>query len=299
MHASKNKLLSIVFPNLNGNYEELTTLLTSIKKSSLPQSQLEVIMVDNGSTNKSDEFVKEKFPFVRIIKLNKNYGFSKPVNLAVKNAKGEIITVTNDDIKFEKNCLKNMTKYLLRHKNVGVVGCKVYSAQQPKKVVSSALSYNFYTGHFKNSKNPNQIQKADWVAGCAISLPKKIWEKLKGFDESFFFSSEELDLCLRTKYLGYNVIYLPNAIVWHGKSTTFNRPEYLKIFKNQIYRNKIRLILKHATRLQAVSALTFQMFSSIYNSFAYKNDSFLLYFRAVFWNLQNLPQNISSQRKNT
>lgn len=282
-------ILSVVFPNLNGDKKELSTLLKSISLSNYPKNKLEIIMADNGSTNDSKEYVSKNFPQVKIISLDKNYGFSKAVNIAIKKASGKYIFVTNNDVKVEKDCLKNLASLMSKDPKIGIAGCKVYDFKKPTHVVSNALKYNFYTGSFKMTKDNGKIQVADWVAGCAIAFPKSVWQKLKGYDEGFFFSSEELDLCLRASAAGFKVAYNPQAIVWHGGSTTIRRPEYFDFFIKQRYRGKIRLILKHCNIFQIISSLFCQYLFTIYKSQVLKEKSILPILEATIWNFKNLP----------
>ena len=286
---SSSPILSVVFPNLNGDKQELKTLLSSIRISNFPKDKLEIIMVDNGSTNESCAYVAKNFKEVQIVKLDKNYGFSKAVNLCTKGAKGKYIFVTNDDVKVEKNCLKNLVETMGNDPKIGIIGCKAFDFKKPKVVVSNALKYNFYTGSFKMTKDNGKLQIADWVAGFAIAFPKTVWQTLGGFDEGFFFSSEELDLCLRAKKAGFKIIYNPNAIVWHGGSTTIRRPEYLDFFIKIRYQGKIRLILKHCNPLQILTSLTCQYLFAIYKSQVLKEKSIRPILEATIWNLKNLP----------
>lgn len=288
-HTSQSTL-SVVFPNLNGDMGELSTLLKSIKTSRFPKDKLEVIMVDNGSTNDSRTFVAKNFPQVKIIRLAKNYGFAKAVNIGISKSKGGYILVTNDDVKFRKDCFKNLVSILSQDTKIGIAGCKVYDMGTPQKVVNRALTYSLYTGRFKTEKESKKPKIAEWVAGCAIAFPKRVWEKLHGYDEDFFFSSEELDLCLRAKKAGFKVIYNPNAVVWHGGSTTITRPLYLDFFIKQRYRGKIRLILKHCSPLQVISSLFCQYLFAIYKSQVLKEKSIRPIIEATIWNLGHLPK---------
>lgn len=291
--------LSIIYPNLNGDKAELVTLLSSIRNSSYHKKNLEVIMVDNGSTNNSPDFVAQNFPWVEIIKLKKNYGFSKAVNIGIKAARGKYIFVTNDDVKLEKNCLKNIVDFMESDPAVGIVGCKVYGLKNPAKISCSAIKHNFFTGRFHLKKNVNKIQETDWVAGAGIAFPKKVWQKLGGYDEGFFFSSEETDFCLRAKYQGFKIIYLPKAVFWHGGSTTIHRPQYIDFFRKQLYRGKIRLILKHGKLLEITSTIIFQFLLAAYYSCFTRGKDLSAYFDAIIFNFKNLPLNISKLRKTT
>lgn len=254
-------------------------------------------MIDNGSSNDSPDFVAKHFPWVKIIKLKKNYGFSKAVNIGIKGFGTRYIFVTNDDVKLEKNCLTNIVNYFLKNPDVGIIGCKVYDFKNPKTIASSALKYSYFTGRFSQGQNINKTQEVDWVAGSGIAFSKALWEKLDGYDEDFFFSSEETDLCLRAKYAGYRVVYLPRAIFWHGGSTTIHRPEYIDFFRKQLYRGKIRLILKHGRFIEIISAIFAQFLVAVYNSFKTNGRDLVAFFDSIIWNLKNLPKNISHKRK--
>lgn len=296
--AGNPPLLSIVCPNWNGSTEDLTIFLTSIKNSRYPKSKLETIIVDNGSTNGCVLFIKKTFPWVKIIELDKNYGFSKAVNVGTKAARGYYIFATNNDIELDGDCLKNLVQHLLEKPLTGVIGGKVLDMKRRKTVISAALHYSYLTGRFNFAKETNATQSCDWVAGCGFCFPKKVWKKVKGLDEDFFFGGEELDFCLRVKYAGFAVIYHPEAKVWHKSSSTVNRKEYADFFLEQINKSKVRNILKHSTLPEIICALFLQIFIfSPVKKFFYGEKGSIALIKALVWHYHHMPVNISAQRR--
>lgn len=289
--------ISIIFPNYNGNKINLTTLLRSIQKSAYPKRKITVILVDNGSTDNSILFIKKRFPWVNIIKLDKNYGFAKAVNKGVKKSNSEYLFITNNDVFLEKNCLNNLVEYLLTHPQVGIIGGKTYSKNPPDKILYSAYKYHFYTGRFSMSKDVNKIQEADWIPGAGMCCSKLLWEKLGGFDEDFFFTGEDLDFCLRSKHEGYKILYYPKAILWHSDGATINLPEfaYFKYFES--YKSKFRLILKYASILQIISAFILQFAVYLpYKTIILREKSAIPLLKAFLWNIKNIKQTLRARK---
>ena len=289
--------VSIIFPNYNGGNEPLECL-ASIQKLTYPKAKIETIVIDNGSTDGSDHQIKKEFPKAKLIKNPKNIGFAKATNLGIKKAHGKYIFVTNNDVVLEKKCLKNLIEYLISNPKVGVVGPITYFKYQPKKIAAGALKYNFYTGLFKSNQSHQTEQEADWASGCGMLFTKKLWRKLGGFDENFFFIGEDLDFCLRAKYLGFRVIYYPKAAIWHSDGATVNRPEFLYLKYFEGYKSKLRLILKHGSPLQILASflLQFAVFAP-YRTLILREKSFIPLLEALFWNLRNLPKTFAARRK--
>src|SRR3989344_4230145 len=114
--------LSLVVLNWNGK-QHLETCFNSIKDQSY--KDFETLLVDNGSNDGSVEFVREKFPWVRIVALPKNVGFARGNNAGIKEAKGDYILTLNNDTKLEKDCLKNLVSVVEKNKNIGMFSLKM------------------------------------------------------------------------------------------------------------------------------------------------------------------------------
>lgn len=279
--------LSIIFPNLNGRKADLYDLLESIKDSSFLKKKLEVIMVDNGSSKTSLLDIKKSYPWLKVIELNSNYGFAKAVNIGVKTCRGSYIFVTNNDVILKYDCLKLLVNFLKHNPSVGIVGGRVYQAKTTKKILYSALKYNFYTGLFKTLPDVDNTQVTDWVPGSGLCCSKKLWLKLSGFDEDFFFTGEDLDFCLRTRKLGYKIIYFPQAIMWHQNGGTVNRKQFINFKYYYGYRGKFRLIFKHGNMFQIITSIILQFFFyTPYRLIILGEKSLIPLIRAFLWNIK-------------
>ena len=295
--TSKFPKVSIIFPNLNGNKGLLSALFSSIEKSSYPKDKIETIMIDNNSTDDSVKFVEKKFHNFKLIKLKKNQGFAKAVNIGAKRSSGKYLFVTNNDVELEKNCIKNLVQFLVHNPKVGVVGARVNDYKNRSQIACSALAYSFFTGNFVMSAKFDQIQNSDWVIGCSMCTSRSLWKKLSGFDEKFFFSGEELDFCLRAKYLGYKIIYNPKALLWHVGSATSKKRTYTP-HSFEIYKSKLRIILKHGSRSEILIAFFIQFLIFLpYRTLLMHDKSIFPLIKASIWNIKHLPKNLFAQRK--
>lgn len=288
-----NPKISIVFPNFEGDKKKLKDFLRSMDNLIWPKKPIEVIMVDNGSKDDSVKFVKENFPFVKVIKLGKNFGFAKAVNLGIGKTTGNYIFVTNNDVTLEKNCFSNLAEFVKNHPEVGVTGPVVF--EDSKKSTIKSLKYNFYTGLFRKLKN---WQESDWIEGCGMFFSKGIWTALSGFDESFFFTFEDLDFCLRVKKIGLKIKHCPQAFIWHKVGSTVNRPELANFKYYQGYKGKLRLILKYGNLLQITTSILLQfLVFAPYRFLILREKSLAPLFQAFFWNLKHLPQTLSARKE--
>ena len=232
-------LVSIIFPTFNG-WQNTKECLESIARLNYPQDKIEIIIVDNGSTDNTLQKVKEfakkyscqfvsgtespikkaavrvphirvnsRKPTITLIENRTNLGFSRAVNLGAKKANGEYFLITNNDVVFDKNYFALLVEFLQKEPLAGIVGGKVFYQHSKGKIAFAGARFNFYTGLLRLGKHPNQICKTDWVPGCNMLLRRRVWEEIGGFDEKFFFYFEDLDLCLRAKRAGWRIIYYP------------------------------------------------------------------------------------------
>ncbi len=293
---NKKPTISIICPSWNPNKRPLSIFLNSVKKSKYPKKNLETIIIDNGSTDKSVEFVRKKFPWVKIIKLDKNYGYPKAANIGIAKSKGDYIFIANNDIEFEKNCLINLADYLLNNPKTGEVGGRIYDYYKRDKIMGTPLSYNLFTGKFKTSGDYNKPQEAQWISGLCM-FPKKLFNSLGGFDDNFFYSGDDLDFSLRLGYKGFKVIYFPEAILWHMGGATINKSDLRNFKAYNLYKSRLRILFKHGFLLEIVAGLLFDIFISLpFKLLIQKRNNILIFAKALVWNLKNLPVNISYLR---
>lgn len=297
---NKNQSLptvSIISPNWNGGCEPLE-FIASIKQLFYPPKKLEIIIVDNGSQDGSAEAIAQKYPQVHLIHLAKNIGFGPALNKGIKQARGDFIFIGNDDLILEKNSLMHLVSYVLNHPRVGIVGGKIFFKNDRQRISSSGHNYNFFFGIVSDCPDVDKEKEVPWVQGCACLFPRHLIKKIGNYDERFaniYF--EDFDLCLRAKQAGFKIIYLPQAVFYHGQSTSMDKlPSPAKWF--EWYKNKFRFILKHASWLQIFSSLCFQLLIfTPYKAFILKDKSLFPVFQALAWNFKHLKETLKSRKK--
>lgn len=230
--------LSVVIVNWNVR-EPLKECLESIFKTSRDM-ELEVIVVDNNSSDGSVEMVKEKFPSVVLIENNRNSGFGAANNQGIRISKGEYILILNPDTVIFPNLLQRMTVFLDQNSDAGAVGPKILN---PDGSIQFECARNFPTPlteffvlstlykRFPGSKifgkylmsywDHNDQREVELLSGACALIRKKVFDEVGLFDEGFFMYTEETDLFYRIKKQGWKIYFLPSAQITHfwGKST--------------------------------------------------------------------------------
>ncbi len=248
--------ISIIIVNYNGR-QYLQECLHSIKEQKDPGFFTEIIVVDNASTDGSVKYIKEKFPGIRIIQLNKNYGFAKANNIGVKESKGEYIVFVNNDVLVEKNWLSSLYKRIKHEPNCGAVVGKTMLYEQ-KHIVQNAGSIVFKDGYARDRgavvRKNNQSYEEDGsfysqptkVAACCgvnMIISKQVFQKVGGFDENYFMYYEDIDLSLSIRRLGYVIFFEPLAKIYHHHSATSK--EWSDFFVYETEKSRLIFLLKH------------------------------------------------------
>ena len=232
--------LSICIVNWNVR-DLLRRSLTSIYASpiaSVPNT-VEVIVVDNASSDGSAEMVRSEFPLVKLVENARNEGFTRGNNQALALAHGRYVLFLNPDTEVADDALRVMARYLDSHPEVGAVGPQLRYPNrliQPSRrrfptaatlFLESTLLQQWFPRHailsrFYMADTPDDVeQEVDWLVGAALMVRREAIEKVGGFDERFFMYSEELDWCRRAKSAGWKIVYLPQAMIIHheGRSS--------------------------------------------------------------------------------
>lgn len=240
---SCQNLLSVVI--LNYNMKGLIRgILDSIPGQTYPASKFEVIVIDNGSTDGSEEVIRDEYPEVKLIKKEKNNGYAA-MNLALTHAKGNHILFLNNDLTLEKNCLEKLMNAINTvPKNVGVVTPLRKDLTTGKVVYHQKfLSRSFYTCSTKYS-HPKKYYE-DGFTGFPL-YKREVLDKLGTFiDPDYFLYAEDVDFCYRTRMIGYHILLVTDAVVYNmGRTTTKVTEGSAKIcFLNE--RNLLQTFLKN------------------------------------------------------
>lgn len=263
----KKAELTIIILNYNTK-ELLQDCLSSIKKLEKEVS-FEVIVSDNASSDGSADMVREKFPWVKVLE-GENVGFSKGNNRARKYTNGKMILFLNPDTVVNKGVLKETTKYLLKHKDVGALSCKLVlpSGELDKDTRRSfptpwvAFSHlilridrifpksKLFSKYWYGYLSANKIQEVDSIQGAFFLTRKDILDKVGWFDEDYFFNAEDIDLCWKIKKEGFKIVYYPKVFIHHVKGASKG--------KSKKWRHKTSF--KHRLRMKLVEAESMEIF---------------------------------------
>jgi GT2 family glycosyltransferase len=221
--------VSIVIVNWNVK-EYLLQCLSSIRNNLNGYSH-EVIVVDNSSSDGSNEAVLKEFPKVKLIVNSSNEGFAKANNKAIKESKGEFIILLNPDCLIKSNTIQKMVDFLTENPKCAILGPKLLNEDgslQPScrnfltnwHLALSHLLFKFMPEKYRGRliyeySDHSHTREVDWIVGACIATRKNAIEEIGGLDETFFMFHEDTDWCYRFKKSGWKIIFYPDAEVIH------------------------------------------------------------------------------------
>ncbi len=224
--------VSVIIVNYNGKHhlkrclDSLSLNLTGVKS--------ELIIVDNASVDGSVEYIRDRFPWVKLLVSDINTGFTGGNNIAAKEAIGKYLLLLNNDTVVESP-LSPMLEVFEKNPDVGVVGCMLQygNGQLQESVgyehtpVSLPLSWvglggvftkcKFLrrTAHHSSEVYTKSFVECAWVSGACLMTRSDVWKTIGGFDEAYFMYVEDVDYCRSVSLLGYKIAYIKNVLVTH------------------------------------------------------------------------------------
>lgn len=247
------KNLCIAILNYNGS-----TYLESFLPFMLDSSSedIDIVVIDNNSTDDSIEILEEWFPEVKLIKLEENHGFAKGYNLGMMELDYEYVVLLNSDVKTSTGWIDPMMHLMRQDDSIACVQPKILSLEEEDKFEYAGAAggfldvqgYPFCRGRIfdKVEQDLEQYEESTeifWSSGAAMLVRKSVWDNLGGFDESYFAHMEEIDFCWRIKRAGYRVMYQARSSVFHLGGGTMSYQNPRKTFLN--FRNNLKTILKN------------------------------------------------------
>jgi GT2 family glycosyltransferase len=220
-------LASVVIPNWNGAHH-LPVCLESLRNQTY--ARLEVVLVDNGSTDGSQDLVMSEYPEVRLLAFDRNLGLTGGNNAGFGLAQGEILVSLNNDTEADPRFVEALVSALVEHPEAGMAAAKMLLFDQRDRIHSTGDGYGidgipFNRGVWQHDKG--QFDEASWVfGGCggAVAYRRAMLDDVGLFDESFFMYCEDVDLNWRAQLAGWKCWYIPDAIVYHKLSATGGGP---------------------------------------------------------------------------
>jgi len=225
--SSKIMKVFVVVLNFNGK-EDTRECLQSLLMSSY--ENYEIVVVDNGSKNDSVAVLRGAFPGVVLLETGENLGYAGGNNVGIRYALehgADAILVLNNDTVLHPNCLEEFVQASIKLPE-SVLGGRVYYYDEPDVMQHFGGMWNKKKGKFKNLPDETFAketpQNLDFITGCALFVPRKIFETVGLFEEIFFLYYEEIDWCFRVRKLGFFCTYVPTPILWHKESRSFKNP---------------------------------------------------------------------------
>ncbi|MBR1798403.1 MAG: glycosyltransferase family 2 protein [Bacteroidales bacterium] len=254
---------AVVILNWNGQ-----KMLERFLPSVIANTEADIIVADNGSTDNSVAFMQECYPSIPLILLDKNYGFAEGYNRALSQLPHKYFLLLNNDVECTPNWLTNMERMMDKYPDVAIIQPKIRMFDDRERFEYAGAAGGFidkYGYPFCRGRLFNHIEKDNgqyddeceifWATGAAMMVRADVWRKLSGFDSDFFAHMEEIDFCWRAKNSGCKVMYCPNSVVVHVGGGTLPKSSPFKAQLN--FRNNLAMLYKNLPqkRLHRVIAL--------------------------------------------
>ncbi|MCH5217417.1 MAG: glycosyltransferase family 2 protein [Muribaculaceae bacterium] len=252
----KTARLSVVILNWNGR-KVMERFLPSVVKSTV-SPDVSLIVADNGSTDDSVAWLRERFPEVEVMELGENYGFAEGYNRAIRKVESPYIVLLNSDVETPEGWWEPLLDFMESHPESGAVQPKVLAYRERGKFEHAGaagglldrLGYPyargrvlFYTEEDKGQYDSDMATEVAWASGACMMVRRRAYLEAGGLDSDFFAHMEEIDLCWRMRLAGYRVYALTSSAVYHygGASLAYGNPR--KTYLN--FRNNLLMLHKN------------------------------------------------------
>lgn len=247
------KRISVVILNWNGR-EMMRRFLPSVVACSADEA--DVVVADNASTDGSCAMLAAEFPGVRVLRLDRNYGFAGGYNRALACLTTDYYLLLNSDVEATPGWLAPLLRYMDGHPEVAACQPKLLSAARRDTFEYAGAAggyidrygYPFCRGRIMDTVERDRGQydrpaSVFWASGAALMVRRTDWDAVGGLDGRFFAHMEEVDLCWRLKARGRAVVCLPESRVYHVGGGTLGKSDARKTYLN--FRNNLLMLYKN------------------------------------------------------
>ena len=248
------KKISVVILNWNG-VGMLQKFLPKVVEYSVNQG-VEICVADNASTDESVSYLQANFPNVRLIVLDKNYGFAEGYNRALEQVEAEYVVLLNSDVEVSLHWLEPLVEYMDAHPEVAACQPKIRSERNKEYFEYAGAAggyldkygYPFCRGRIfdvveKDEGQYDTVSSVFWATGAALFIRLKDYQEAGGLDGRFFAHMEEIDLCWRLRSRGRGIACIPQSVVYHVGAATLKKENPRKTFLN--FRNNLLMLYKN------------------------------------------------------
>lgn len=217
---------------------------------------IEVCVADNASTDTSREVLQTEFPTVRLIELDRNYGFAEGYNRALAQVEAEYAVLLNSDVEVTPHWLEPLLDYMDAHSETVACQPKLLSWRNKDYFEYAGASggfmdrygYPFCRGRIfdvveKDEGQYDTVTEVLWATGAALFIRLKDYREAGGLDGRFFAHMEEIDLCWRLRSRGKKIVCIPQSVVYHVGGATLKKENPRKTFLN--FRNNLLMLYKN------------------------------------------------------
>lgn len=246
--------VSIVIVNYNG-YEDTRECLGSIR--GIDYNNYQVIVVDNASNDASLERLEPEFPDVTFISAKENLGYTGGNNLGIERATetgAKYIFILNNDTIVSENIISVLSSYMENHPDTGLAGPLVLYYNDPEVINFGGADINRNTSHltFFNRNKPkssvkDKVISGSFIYGCAIFVRTDLIREIGGFNDMYFLTAEEAELCIKIKDLGYKLAVVTDAVIWHKVSSSMKAGSML--WSYFLFRNKLFFVSRNSRHM--------------------------------------------------
>jgi len=244
----------VVILNWNGK-DDTVECLNSLKKLSYPNFR--VIVVDNASTDGSQELIKRTRPDVELIENSANLGCGGGNNVGIREAlkKGaDYVFLLNNDTIVDSNLLSILVEVGESSPQIGIIGPKIYPYSEPDKIWAAGaetVRFSYYIGKLRgfNQRDKGQYDfdgEVDFLLTCGVMIKREVFELIGLLDADYFYTTEDFDFCLRARKTGFKVFYVSRAMMWHKVAASVGGMGYTPTRKYYSERGKVIFMKKHA-----------------------------------------------------
>lgn len=238
-------LVSVIIPVWNGATDLPACLEALAAQTHAP---LEIIAVDNASTDDSTTWIATHHPTVRLLRNQENLGFGEACNRGLAEAKGEILILLNQDTVVRPGWAAALATTLAEHADVGIAGSKALYADgtiQHAGGVVDAQGGGSHLGYRQQDQGQfDELVDVEYVTGASLAMRRRLYEQIGGFDPGFYPAYlEDVDLCWRARAAGWRVVYAPQSVLIHNERSVAASPTYEG--KLLFHRHRLRFVCKH------------------------------------------------------
>ena len=233
---------------LNYNTPEQTTVAVRSLQTSFSRPAV-IEVVDNGSGDDSIAVLTRSLAGVRVTSLPRNVGFSAGSNAGIRAALdggAEYVLLVNSDVVLRPDAIDHLLAAVLLNR-VGIAGPVLLSREEPDRIASAGIAFSPRTGRMRHrgagsrlsALPPAPFHRVDAISGCVMLIRRGVFERAGLLDDSYFFSFEDVEFCLRARRAGFDTVCVPEAIAYHEGGRTIGRRSPRRVYFAT--RNHLRL----------------------------------------------------------